>query len=81
MKLNTIIIFTIKIQRESEGKRERELLSIKDVLLPGGSDGKKSTCNEGDTVSIPGLGRSPGGGNGNPLQYSCLENYLDRGAW
>ena len=42
--------------------------------FPGGSDGKESTCNEGDLGSIPGLGRSPGGGHGNPLQYSCLEN-------
>ena len=42
--------------------------------FPGGSDGKASTCNVGDLSSIPGLGRSPGGGNGNPLQYSCLDN-------
>ena len=42
--------------------------------FPGGSDCKKSTCNAGDLGSIPGLGRSPGGGHGNPLQYSCLEN-------
>ena len=46
----------------------------------GGSDGKKSACNVGDPGSIPGSGRSPGEGNGNPLQYSCLENHLDRGA-
>ena len=42
--------------------------------FPGGSDGKESTCNAGDLGSIPGLGRSPGGGCGNPLQYSCLKN-------
>ena len=42
--------------------------------FPGGSDGKDSTCNMGDLGSIVGLGRSPGGGHGNPLQYSCLEN-------
>ena len=42
--------------------------------FPAGSDGKESTCNGGDLGSIPGLGRSPGEGNGNPLQYSCLEN-------
>ena len=41
---------------------------------PGGSDGKESACNVGDLGSIPGLGRFPGGGHGNPLQYSCLEN-------
>ena len=49
-----------------------------DLLLccgfPGGSDGKESACNAGDLGSIPGLGRSPGGGHGNPLQCSCLEN-------
>ena len=49
--------------------------------FPGGSDGKASACNEGDPGSIPGLGRSPGEGNGNPLQYSCLENPMDRGPW
>ena len=49
--------------------------------FPGGSDGKESACNSGDTGSIPGLGRSPGEGNGNPLQHSCLENSMDRGAW
>ena len=46
-----------------------------------GSDGKESSCNEGDLSSIPGLGRSPGEGNGNPFQYSCLENSMDRGTW
>ena len=49
--------------------------------FPGSSDGKESTCNAGDLGSIPGLGRSPGGGHDNPLQYSCLENPMDRGAW
>ena len=44
--------------------------------FPGGSDGKESSCNAGDLGSIPGLGRSPGEGHGNPLQYSCLENPL-----
>ena len=48
--------------------------------FPGGSDGKASTCNAGDPDSIPGLGRSHGEGNGNPLQYSCLENPMDGGA-
>ena len=49
--------------------------------LPGGSDGKASACNAGDPGSIPGLGRSPGEGNGNPLQYPCLENPMDGEAW
>ena len=47
---------------------------------PGGS-GKESALNAGDPGSVPGLGRSPGEGNGNPLWYSCLENPMDRGAW
>ena len=47
---------------------------------PGGSDGKASAYSVGDPGSIPGLGRSPGEGNGNPLQYSCLENPMDGGA-
>ena len=50
-------------------------------LIPGGSDGKESAYNAGDPGSIPGLGRSPQAGNGNPLQYSCLKNPMDRGAW
>ena len=49
--------------------------------FPGGSEIKVSACNAGDLGSIPGSGRSPGEGNGNPLQYSCLENLMDGGAW
>ena len=49
--------------------------------FPGGSDGKASVYNAGDPGSIPGLGRSPGERNGNPLQYSCLNNPTNRGAW
>ena len=52
--------------------------------FPGGSVGKESTCNAGatgDAGLIPGWGRSPGEGNGNPTQYSCLGNSMDRGAW
>ena len=48
---------------------------------PGGLDSKESACNAGDLGLIPRLGRSPGEGNGYPLQYSCLENPMDRGAW
>ena len=47
----------------------------------GGSDGKESACNAGDLNLIPESGRSPGEGNGNPFQYSCLENSVDRAAW
>ena len=49
--------------------------------FPGSSAGKASACNARDPGLIPGLGRSPGGGHGNPLQYSCLENPMDRGVW
>ena len=49
--------------------------------FPGGSDGTQSACNAGDPDSIPGSGRSPGEGNGNPLQDFCLGNPMDRGAW
>ena len=53
----------------------------KSQVFPGGSVSKESTCDLGEPGSIPGSGRSPGEGNGNPLQYSCLENPKDRGAW
>ena len=49
--------------------------------FPGGSEGKESTCHPEALGSIPGLGRSPGGGHGYPLQYSCREKPMDRGAW
>ena len=51
------------------------------MSFPCSSVGKESACSAGDPGSIPGLGRSPGEGNGNPLQYSCLENPMDGGAW
>ena len=51
------------------------------MSFPGGSDSKESACNVGDTRLIPGSERSPGNQNGYPLQYSCLENLMDRGAW
>ena len=59
---------------------------ISKVLLystgfPGSSDGKEAACKEGDQGLVPGSGRSPGEGNGNPFQYSCLENSKERGAW
>ena len=62
-----------------------EIITISsDTGLLGGSDGKESACNAGGArglSAIPGSGRSLGEGNGNPLQYSCLENSMDRGAW
>ena len=63
--------------------KTREILYLtyyyKGYRFPGGSDGKESTCSVGDLGLIPRLGRSPGQGNGNPLQYSCLENSMERG--
>ena len=64
---------------------EKTLLSPLNCIcildFPGGSDSKVSACNVGDLGSTPGLGRSPGAGNGNPLQYSCLKNPMDGGTW
>ena len=57
------------------------ILYLNTLILYGGLDSEESTCNVGDLGSIPGLGRSPGGGYGNTFQYSCLENPVDRGAW
>ena len=54
---------------------------VEGCCFPDGSDGKASACSAGDLGSIPGLGRSPGEGNGNPLQHPCLESPMDRGAW
>ena len=53
---------------------------MRDKSFPGGSDGKESACSVGDLGLIPGLGRPDGEGNGSPLQYSCLENRMGRGA-
>ena len=55
-------------------------ISLYIIGFPGGSDGKESACSARDLGLIPGSGRCPGEGNGNPLQYSCLENSMDRGA-
>ena len=70
----------------SEFKRRDNILHFQCMVLgqlgfPHGSDGKESICNVGYLGSIPGSGRSPGGGHGSPLQYSCLENPVDRGDW
>ena len=55
-------------------KTRRKQLDLQTLGFPGGSDSKESACNVGDLGSIPGVGRSPGGGHDNPLQYACLEN-------
>ena len=64
--------------------KHTRFLYVKDICkccFPGGSVGKSSACSAGDPGSVPGSGRSPGEENGNPLQYSCLENSMDRGGW
>ena len=79
-----------KIKRPNIGKdvKQSEVLYIVFLeykngirVFPGGSNGKESACSAGDPGLIPGLGISPGEGNGYPLQYSCLEYSTDRGAW
>ena len=60
---------------------ERKITCYDDTGFPGGSDSKVSAYNVGDPGSIPGWERSPGEENGNPLQYSCLENSMERGTW
>ena len=57
------------------------MVHIDHAGLPQWLSGEESACNAGDTDSITGTGRSPGGGNGNPVQYTCLGNFMDRGAW
>ena len=69
----------LSINKWNKGRNLLGIGSERD--FPGGSDGKASVYNAGDWGSIPGLGRSPGEGNGNPLQDYCLENPMDRGAW
>ena len=67
------------LQVKWEPSKPKPMAFIQD--FPGGSDGKVSAYNAGDPGLIPGSGRSPGKGNGNPLQYSCLGSLMDRGAW
>ena len=74
-KGNTQASLAILSHHSEKGK------SMKRGGLSGGSTNKESTCNAGDLGSIPELGGSPGFGNGNPCQYSCLENPMARGAW
>ena len=71
-----------EMQRQKKAVKQDKTIIIQPVWgFPGSSAGKESVCNAGDPGSIPGLGRSPGEGKGYPLQYSCLENPMDRGTW
>ena len=69
-------IFSLSLKQQEETNYKCQIFGF-----PDSSVGKESPCNAGDPGSISGLGRSPGEGNGNPFQYSCLENPIDRGAW
>ena len=76
--------FSFQFQRRARPKNVQtttQLHSFHMLNFPGGSDGKVSVYNAGDLGSIPGSGRFPGEGNGNPLQYSCLESPMDGGTW
>ena len=75
------VSFLTKIRKHGEVGRVQTMKSDVGSVIPGGSDGKASVYNVRDLGSIPGLGRFPGEGNGNPLQYSCLENLMDGGTW
>ena len=81
--LVSIIVLEVlnKYISQSELESKKYMLFEDDIGLPWWLSGKESTWNKGDAGSVPGSGRSPGGGHGNPLQCSCLENPMDRGAW
>ena len=89
LRMLTLLCYTHSVNCEIKATKENPWKCIHlfdDYLdstkgLPGASDAKESSCNAGDRVSIPKLGRSPGEGNDYSLQYSCLENSMDRGAW
>ena len=82
---SSILAWRIPWTEEPVGQQSMGLQGVEHNLVsvdfPGGSDDKASACNAGDPGSNPGLERSPGEGNGNPLQYSCLESSMDRGTW
>ena len=79
--MDTRFPFPLDITRNGTFGSYDELFPGHQMGFPGGSEGKVYACSVGDRGLILGSGRSPGEGNGNPLQYSCLENPMDRGAW
>ena len=84
MKVHTVHVAANKTKAKRKKSKKAKWLSeeaLQIAGIPGGSEVKASDSNVGDLGSIPGWGRSPGEGNGNPLQYSCLGNPIDREAW
>ena len=87
MKSRKIVLIRLFVGQDREADIENKLVDIYMCVcvlckgFPGSSAGKECVCNAGDPGSIPGSRRSPGGGYGNSLRYSCLENPMDRGAW
>ena len=82
LETNSLVIKWLRLPASTAGGAG--LIPVWGIKIPhatGSSEVKVSACNVGDLGSVPGLGRSPGEGNGNPLQYSCLENPMDRGTW
>ena len=80
--MDPIQFFLMSSHKKINVASQINLVKIDFIMgFPGGSDGKESACNAGDLGLIPGSGRTPGKGNGYPLQYSCPENSMDRGAW
>ena len=71
----------IVLSDRNQSEKTVQLYDINYIYFPASSNGKESAYNAGDLGLIPGSGRSPGEGNGNPLQYSCLENSMDGGTW
>ena len=76
-----IYLYQKSVLVEPQKSGQKKCFPVKSRGFPGGSAVKNQPANVGDVGSIPGLGRFPGGGNDNPLQYSCLKNSMDRGAW
>ena len=81
LKLQSSFLTRTKKTSHNKLKGFSLLISLFGIHFPGGSEGKEFACDARDQGWIPGLGRSPGEGNGNPLQYTCLENFMARGAW
>ena len=83
-QINNLTLHLKQLEKEKNNpkvSRRKEIIKTREEGFPGGSEVKASASNAGDPGLIPGLGRSPGEGNDNPLQYSCLENPMDGEAW